>query len=915
MNVRRALALALVAMSLGLVPSARTTAAVANDATDGVQGSAGRIQECRERATKKNGGTKVDVLFVIDTSSSLKTTDPTPSGGDPARVRAMESVVSMLRTNGDGEQRSSTEVRVKFLDFGSKVRPSFGTEEWTQIDEFDEKRISEFGRKNSDVDTDYVGAFISKGGVVDSLTSARGSSDCQIVVLLTDGKFDFDRKSRVARSFDWLAATTGGDGIVSDQSSAERARSKGEELLCSKVNSRQTSLSDEIRGLDDAGSLTVIGVGLNAAGSRVDYSVLARLLEDKTCGTREPVGFVVEVASADELAGNMRKALYPNVPVETVCSEVGDGAGEAFVLAEPIQRADLFVRARGEVTSISLSRVGDSEKAEIRLFEQGAVVLDTHIPSIVAESRLLDDSPTTIESTLAFDAPAEQWVGKWVLKACTSSGEAADVDADLVVRGCIGFDLAEGDEVQIAGRGKGISLILRRCDVDATAFSTVGALDLSATILVDGEKYEGLNFDPNESVLRVPYEPSVASLSGAEKRNVKLEIVEVVASYEVLDGVAVPLEWITNSQSNAFDIVIKKPPKTPYVEFKGCGRMAKKAKSTSCNFVASAYADGSEVTLENLSITPSSALGDDVTLAVEPSEGFSRKVSPGESVSFRLEISLSGVRTNLTDISQRFDISFRYSTPDVPSETEKLTGYFVVEPDASGTPKWWRALALALGGLLLSLLIFAVARYIFAAIQVPREGMLWGAAVDVPNCDPESIRTAVASSRVEFNPLALNKKALGVREVSELAMIGDCNLTLRARAGWRLLSELGYCEGSHPGFPVIGSGGTGRRLAGRTSLNLVGEWWLVVQGSVDGMAENSDEVRLRLESLPGKLVFVAATAEPPQSFLSDVGFGVVNVLPSGLTAAAEKLWVKPRARETRGETPLESSTGPDVPEI
>lgn len=915
MNGRRALALAFAAMSLGVMPSNPTNAVVTNDARDGLLESASRIQECRERATKKSGGTKVDVLFVIDTSSSLKTTDPTPSVGDPARVRAMESVVSMLRTNGDGGQRSSTEVRVKFLDFGSKVRPSFGFDEWTRIDEFNDALLGEFGRKNSDVDTDYVGAFISKGGVVDSLTAAKGSSDCQIVVLLTDGKFDFDRKSRVARTFDWLAATTAGDGVVSDQSSAERARSKGEELLCSKVSSRQTSLSDEIRGLDNGKSLTVIGVGLNTAGSKVDYSVLSRLLEDETCGTREPVGFVVEVASADELAGNMRKALYPNVPVETVCSEVGDDAGEAFVLAEPIQRADLFVRARSEVASISLSRVGDSEQAEITLFENGAVVRDTQIPSIVAESRLLDDSPTTIESTLTFDAPTEQWVGNWVLKACTSSGEPADVDADLVVRGCIGFDLAEGEDVQIAGRGKGINLILRRCDEDATVFSTVGALDLSATFLVDGEKFEGLNFDPNELVLKVPFEPSVASLSGAESRKVKLEIVEVVASYEVLDGVVVPLEWLTNTKSNAFDIVIKKAPKTPYVELKGCERMAKKAKSTSCDFVASAYAPGSEVALVDLSIAPSSALGDDVTLAVEPSEGFSRKVSPGESVSFQLEISLSGVRKNLTDISQSFDVSFRYSTPDVPSETEKLTGYFVIEPDASGTPKWWRALGFALGGLLLSLLIFAVTRYIFAAIQVPREGMLWGAAVDVPTCDPESIRTAVATTKIEFNPLALNKKALGVREVRELAIVGDCNLTLRARAGWRLLSELGYCEGSHPGFPVIGSGGTGRKLAGRTSLNLVGEWWLIVQGSVDGAAENSDEVRLRLESLPGKLVFVAATAEPPQSFFGDVGFGVVNVLPSGLTAIAEKYWVKPRAREARVETPLEPSTDKKVPEI
>jgi len=906
MRSRVILAIATLGLGLATFPLPVTSATPAAVSQTAVDGSAARITACREEATKK-GSVKVDLLFVIDTSLSLRESDPFGiTVRDPARVRAMESVIAMLRTDStDDTQLSSavnpsTQIRVNFLDFGSRVRPSFATSRWQRIDEFDAQTLKSFGAKDDDPDTDYVGALVDPEGVVEVLTAAARESDCQVVLWFTDGKFDFDAKTGLGpRNFAWLEAELGtGRSVVRDRNTAAVARQVGEKILCEKSASRQRAVADDLRALDRGGALTVIGIGLNISKAADNFALLKRLLESPDCGTLKPVGFMVEVTSADDLSAAMRKALFPNIDARTVCdiSTIADGA--SFYIAEPVKRADLFLRARDKVSEIQLIRLGGDQSVVLTLFKNGVVRPAESLEGIRVSTRQLDASPT-LETVLDFTVPTGKWVGDWVLRACNETGLPAEIDADVVIRGCIAFDLAAGNDMIVVGRSSNLFLVLKRCGEDASRLSTVRAISLEAVVLIDGKRVKAV-LSENESLLEVPFAPTEASLGGSTSKKIKLQVVEVNATYEVLEGTRpVVLEW--SKDNNVFDIALRLPPKTPYVEKISCKEMLEQSRSTTCEFRAVAKDAVGRISTDGAMISPAAALGGEVNFMTTSSAKFPLTVRPGQPESFFLTFNLSGVRTNESVIAQPFEVTFSYETDGEPIETGTISGEFAIEPNLSVSIDRLRALLFALAGLIAAVSIFAVARFVFASIQVPAEGLLWGGCIDIPRCDPETVRGALNRANVQLDALPINSSRKGVRSVSELGMVGDCNLYLRARAGWRLLSELGYVAATHPEFPVVASEGIvvggfrqSRAAAGRTSLNLVGQWWLIPQGSVDGQAETSDEVRSRLESLPGKFVFVSTSAEPPQVFFSDLGFSVAGSVALGLSQVADQIWIRPR---------------------
>jgi len=884
--------------------------------SDGVLLPANRIAACR-KANIKTGGLKVDILFVIDNSMSLRDSDPIgKTVRDPARVRAMESVISTLRRDAEAEknENENVQIRVNFLDFGSRVRPSFGDGQWQSIDGFEPSDLKNFATKDDDPDTDYVGALIDRGGVIDVLSQSKNQSDCQVVLWFTDGKFEFDKKAGFgSRNFDWLEAEIG-NGEVKDRATAERAAKIGGSLLCSQGESRNSSVADELRLLDNKGSLTVLGIGLNTSGDANNFAILRKLLEGPDCGTKDPVGYLVEVRSVDDLADAMRKSIFTVTPVPTVCDENALLEKASFFIAEPVESAVIFLRSRGNVSKIDLIQVDRDQNvlATIPIYEKGNVGSGNLITGVTVLIRKLDDAPI-LEIKMEFDAPTDKWVGQWVIRACGTSNAPVEISADVVIRGCIAFDLAAGDEKIIVGRTKKIFLALKRCGSDASRLSTVEAISLKATVRLGDLKIDTA-LGSGESYVEIPFEPTEADLAGAKTKGIKLEVLEVDASYDVLEGARpVVLEW--SKENSVFDITLRQPPGTPFVEKPSCGTLKKDSSSVICEFTARASEAVGQVTTAGPQIESQDSLGA-VNITSKSSSRFPLTVMPGEPTQFSFTFTLDGIRKNLQNVNQLFTIDFEYETDGEPTEIERLEGTFLIEPDFGIRPDWWRALRFAALGLLAALSILSLARYIFARIQVPSEGMLWAGCIDLEKCDPESARVAAKSEPVEMFALPLSRKALGLRKVSDLAMVGDSNLILQARAGWRLMSELGYVAASHPELFVLGSEGLNtRRRFGRSALNLVGEWWLVPQNLIDGIAKNSEEVRSRLEALPGKLVFVAASAEPSENFRSDLGFRIAGGLSVSLTKLAESLWTEPSAVRDGEDIGSESDKNPLVPNI
>jgi hypothetical protein len=504
------------------------------------------------------------------------------------------------------------------------------------------------------------------------------------------------------------------------------------------------------------------------------------------------------------------------------------------------------------------------------------------------------------------------------LRACDESGaKPAQLDADVVVRGCIAFDLAAGYDELVVGRTDGVYLILRRCGNDGSRLSTVSAISLEATTLIDGQRAQS-TLQENQSLLKVPFAPTVATLAGAAKKKIKLQVVELNATYEVLAGSKpVVLEW--SKDNSIFDINLRLPPKTPYVEQLGCGSIAKPSLSVDCEFRAVASDSVGRVYTKGPTIVPNASLGN-VTFDAASSSTFPLEIRPGQPKTFTYTFALTGTRRNVEVINQTFDINFEYETDGEPRESGVFSGEFVIEPDFGVTPNWGRAIGIALVGLLAALVILIFARWLTCRIQIPSDGMLWVGTIDAVRCDSETVRSAVRSTAVDIVPLPLEATKLGRREISEISLVGDCGLTLKAKAGWRLFSELGYVSASNDEFHVIGTDGIvggpqlkAQMASGRTSLGLVGQWWLVLRGDVDAAAATREEVLDRLESLAGKIVFIASSAEPPRSFIDDLAFSVAGGVSAGLAALADRNHQETESDNTdAGQTETPGSTAPNI---
>lgn len=167
------------------------------------------------------------------------------------------------------------------------------------------------------------------------------------------------------------------------------------------------------------------------------------------------------------------------------------------------------------------------------------------------------------------------------------------------------------------------------------------------------------------------------------------------------------------------------------------------------------------------------------------------------------------------------------------------------------------------------------------------------ATVELPQCDAESVRSALLSSYAAASSLPLSPSSFGVRSLESNGPLNTTGSSLQARAGWRFLSELGYVQVSSPSGCVVGSGGVmPTKRSGRISLSLTKEWWVVSNWQGDGTAESVEDLASQIVGSSGRLVYITAGSESSRTFLEDLARRIESTWSGSVDSFATAIWKK-----------------------
>ncbi|NNG18292.1 VWA domain-containing protein [Naumannella sp. ID2617S] len=232
-----------------------------------------------------NGSKKGDLLILVDSSASLKTSDQAN-----ARVTAGEYLLRRLaRSAEDGK----LQLNVSLAGFANRYEPGNG--QWDQLNPGSVNKvvgdIKTFAQRNDGRGTDY---WLGLDGARRALTDRKNAApdSCQAVVFFSDGSLDIDRapdedRNPIARPYD-------PDNKLRNAADRERAKRAAADDLC-----RPGGLADQLR----TPPITIFGVGLTAGGSQAsDFDLMKRVVVGGGgCGAQPPVGAFALASDIDSL--------------------------------------------------------------------------------------------------------------------------------------------------------------------------------------------------------------------------------------------------------------------------------------------------------------------------------------------------------------------------------------------------------------------------------------------------------------------------------------------------------------------------------------------------------------------------------------------------------------------------------------
>ncbi|MGY1741175.1 MULTISPECIES: VWA domain-containing protein [unclassified Blastococcus] len=231
----------------------------------------------------------LDVLLLVDQSSSLRTSDP-----EGARVTAAQLLLARL---ADTAERTGSTVDLAVEGFDATVQV---TTAWTSLTgdtlPAAQQQIAEFAERDNGVDTDYWTAL---GTARQHLVDHKSSDDanpCQALVLFTDGKFDLTVRDtpELQEQYGTTKPIPGAEDVdITTPEGVDAVVAAGEADLC-----RSGGIADAIR----SDGILLIALGLNANGAQ-DLSFLAGIAEGfpQSCGAQPPYGYFIAANDVGDL--------------------------------------------------------------------------------------------------------------------------------------------------------------------------------------------------------------------------------------------------------------------------------------------------------------------------------------------------------------------------------------------------------------------------------------------------------------------------------------------------------------------------------------------------------------------------------------------------------------------------------------
>jgi len=381
-----------------------------------------------------------DVLLLVDTSGSLRRTDP-----QHARVAAAQL---LLRRLTDTAARTGSSIDVAVSGFAATADTTL---DWTSLDAGSvgsaTSTVAGFARRDDGFETDYWTALTAaRQRLVDHRSAAAGQP-CQALVLFTDGEYELaarDTAGQRQRYGETKPVPGAADVPITSDDAAARVAVAGRQDIC-----RAGGIADQLR----TDRIMVIALGLSDGG-QVDFGLLDGIAENPTadCGTAPPYGLFLDAADVSDLVlafDSVGDPANPPQPVDQsgvcalqVCPQFAhhfslDASIGSFHLAgtSSAPGIDVYVQPPGVPTPVVLRYdptrlTGTLPAGDLTLrydwFADGAFSLDADIPGSGAN-----------------------WSGEWTVTFVDPTGQHPDAVSriQLTIQADLGAVVAPGTQV------------------------------------------------------------------------------------------------------------------------------------------------------------------------------------------------------------------------------------------------------------------------------------------------------------------------------------------------------------------------------------------------------------------------------------------------------------------------------------